>query len=351
MNDRDIGGIVVTRPRILATRRHDAATFSVGDEAVVAFDPGLLQFLMLRDEAGTALGEGGAFAWTVPVGAAGTAAYAAVEPPALDGLNAFSGVSNVVHWQRACRPDETLIASCRIAAIGRTVRLPYRVFSSQRADLVVEGAFVFVSVTVDGEGRYAMDPRRSRDTAVSPRGPAPVRAPARRPAAPQVRDDDIAALPAWSHLPVWSDGAPPAGEGAEPAGEPLFAIRPPRVLRRSAPAGTRGAVWEWLFPRDLLRLLGHPIAGGAEPLGRRHHPFGRILEGMGVHAALAIAGSAAPRTLEVEWWAPTTGDEHFRLRSTLVSREGAAAQSTHDVYEGERPVGTVRVTTDDGGAR
>lgn len=332
----------VRRPRILEARRHDLATFSVGDEAVIEFGPGLLRFLAMRARGGAALGEGGAFPWSIPVGAAGTAAYAVVEPTGFDGVNMWTGVCNDVRWTRACRDDETLIATCRIASLSRAARLPYRVFSRERCDVVVEGEFVFVSVTNDAQGLFVIEPRKRPNAPVSSRSPGS-RDRSAHPPAPlpgPVEDGDAAP---WSHLPVWSAGAPPRIEAGEKPADDLFVMRPPQVLRTTAAAGTPGAVWEWIFPRDLLRLLGHPIAGTSEPLGRRHHPYGRILEGMGIHAALAIAGGRAPSTLHVEWWSPTRGVDDFRIRSTLRERSARIARTEHDIYEGELPVGQVQV--------
>jgi hypothetical protein len=340
-----IPGLVIARPRILEARRHDLATFSVGDEAVIEFGPGLLQFLSLRDDQGTTLGEGGAFEWTIPVGAAGTAAYAAVEPPGFEGVNTWTGVTNVVRWKRPSRTDETLIATCRIAALTRAATLPYRVYSRERGDLIVDGEFVFVSVQSDGQSLCVIEPRRRPGASPIARERRHPRNSSLRSPAPLVAEDDAAASQPWAHLPMWSANAPRLQQPAEAVADPLFAMRPPRVIRASAPRGTPGAIWEWLFPRDLLRLLGHPIGGGEEPLGRRHHPYGRLLEGMGIHAALAISGGNMPLTLSVEWWSPTRGEAHFRVRSTLVSCAAGSAKSAHDVYEGERPVGTVSVTT------
>jgi len=335
-------GIRVARPRILEARRHDLSTFSVGDEAVIEFGPDLLRFLAMRPGNGPSIGEGGAFTWSIPVGAAGTAAYAVVEPSGFDGVNMWTGVTNDVRWQRACREDETLIATCRIGGLSRAARLPYRVFSRERRDLVVEGEFVFVSVTHDADGLYVIDPRKGPDAAITARSAPPndrsARARAPSPG-PEERPDPLR----WDHLPLWTADAPPLVEAGEQPADDLFVMRPPRVLRTTAAAGTPGAVWEWQFPRDLLRLLGHPIAGTSEPLGRRHHPYGRILEGMGVHAALAISGGRAPDTLNIEWWFPTRGEADFRIRSTLASRSAGMARTEHDVYEGEVPVGHVRV--------
>jgi hypothetical protein len=337
----------VTRPRILSARRTDLRTFTVGDEAVIEFGPGLLRFLSLREDGGPPVGEGGAFEWTIPVGAAGTAAYAVVEPVGFDGVNLWTGVSNVVRWGRACAPDETLVATCRLAELGRFARLPYRTFSRTRGDVVVTGEFVFVSVASDAEGHYTIDPRRTPDAPVSPRAARAVAKGARlrRPAPPG--DEDRVAppdAPGWEGLDVWSDTAPALVQAPEPVAPDLFALRRPRVLRRYDDEQGR-ETWEWLFPRDLLRLLGHPVGGAAEPLGRRHHPYGRILEGMAVHAAQVIDAGAVPGELAIEWWSPTRGAEDFRIRSSVTGRADASVATVHDIYEGERAVGTVRVTT------
>ena len=339
--------LVVAHPRILAARRHDLSTYSAGDEAVVEFGPGLLQFLDMRTPAGTKLGEGGAFEWSVPVGAAGTAAYAALEPPGYDGVNTWTGVCNSVRWQRACRGDETLIAHCRIAALSRSASLPYRVVSRERGDLVVEGEFTFVAIHADEQGAYVIDPRRRPGDPASARLPqrpprSVTKAPSLDPMPLERRSSGAADVGARIDS-LWTPGAPPLRWMGEPPMAPLFRLEPPQLLRSKGSAGDQGAVWEWRYPRDLLRLLGYPLAGASEPLGRRHHPYGRLLEGMGVHAALAISAATAPESLFVEWWAPTRGEEDFRLRSTLDARDGDRITSSHVIYEGERAVGSVRV--------
>jgi hypothetical protein len=148
----------VPRARLLAVRRARPHTFSVDDEAAVELDPGLLRFGSCADPLGQTIGEGAALEWTTPVGAAGTAAYAAVEPPGFEGVNWWTGVSNRISWTRAAAPDETLIAFCRLAGLGRTsARLPYRVFSREHGDQLCEGEFVFVSVGADGRSRPFVD--------------------------------------------------------------------------------------------------------------------------------------------------------------------------------------------------
>jgi hypothetical protein len=338
-------GLTVARPRVLEVRRHERGTFSVGDEAIAEFGPGLLQLMELRSQHGWSVGQGGAFDWTIPVGAAGTAAYAVVEPIELDKANSWTGVSNSVRWQRSCCSDETLIATCRLASLTRAATLAYRVYSSERGDLVVEGEFVFLSVVRDALGLYPIQPRRRPDAPLSARRVSRQGSGAVRPVAPVLATCEEMSRPSWVHLPVWSSTVPMLSEVPVEPATPLLALHQPAVLRTSGQVGAAGAIWEWLFPRDLLRLLGNPVAGGCEPLGRRHHPYGRILEGMGVYAALAISGGAIAKSLGVEWWSPTSGEEHFRVRSKLVVSGEDGAESTHDIFEGERPVGTVRVIT------
>src|SRR5512141_1826104 len=141
----------VARSRILAVRRAAPDRFTAGDEAVVELPPGLLRFLTLRDEAGRTLGEGCSPEWVVGVGAAGTAGYAVVEPEVQGSINCWTGITNEIVWRRAARPDETLHAFCRVSRLRRTsANLPYRVFSRERGDLLVEGEFVFVNVAPSG---------------------------------------------------------------------------------------------------------------------------------------------------------------------------------------------------------
>lgn len=142
----------VTRSRILSVRRHDPRKLSVGDEAIVEFGPGLLRLLSLAEENGGPLGEGFSPEWVIPVGAAGTAAYAVVDPPEwYEQVNSWTGVTNTIEWTRAARNDETLLAVCRLESLGRTsAHLPYRVVSKEHKDVLVTGKFVFVSEGSEG---------------------------------------------------------------------------------------------------------------------------------------------------------------------------------------------------------
>ncbi len=68
-------------------------------------------------------------------------------------------------------------------------------------------------------------------------------------------------------------------EPPEPARAPLFRLRAPG---------------EGFASTDLLRLLMNPLAGHAEPLGRRIHPLGVFIMGAALTAALETAGEEQP---------------------------------------------------------
>lgn len=330
----------------------------------------------MRDESGRTLGDGAALPWTIPVGAAGTAAYGVLEPPGFEYVNCWTGITNTIVWHRASRSDETLIAHCRLAGLGRTsARLPYRVVSATRGDEIVEGEFVFVSITLDGPAPYIVEPR------AEPMAPPPSTenaegatlsamiddgnasraidrdAPA-TPDAPPLRSNADPALSSFngtnrsetlrrpSHPiagldELWTRDAPDYREPVEPPAPDLFGLHPPIVESRTGDGA--GSVWTWRFPNGLFRVLAHPLAGHSEPLGRRLHPYGRILEGMGVHAALVMAGGGAPREASVRWSAPVRGDANFRIESTIEQSAANGITVAHRICEGERDVGAVRV--------
>jgi hypothetical protein len=116
-----------------------------------------------------------------------------------------------------------------------------------------------------------------------------------------------------ARVPAWPAAAGrPSGEGGGrflewPRGpdELLACFEAPFLLHagqaRQGPAAP-GDSWSWVYPPGLLRLLYSPIAGAAEPLGRRAHPLGSIAAAATVHAALeSLAGSWAPWTLTIRW--------------------------------------------------
>lgn len=106
----------------------------------------------------------------------------------------------------------------------------------------------------------------------------------------QVRPGAVAALAACFE-------ASPAPRFAEPVEEsrgPLLRLVPPVEGRYTA---------------DLLRLLMNPVAGHAEPVGRRIHPLGVMAMGICLtegleaerHAAPHAAGEFVPRRLSLRW--------------------------------------------------
>jgi hypothetical protein len=348
-------GMRVARPRVVGARRSVAGRFTIGDECIAEFFPGLLQLLSLGDPSNEMLGAGAALPWSVPVAAAGTAAYGVLEPPGFARVNSWTGITNLIQWTRAVSADETLLAHCRLAHLGRTsARLPYRVVGGERRDLVVTGEFVFVSITREGPRPYHTEPHvLSTPLALADLTPgeaavvmiersmnpgAPIEA-AASVGGVLANDDASPEVPNLDDL--WTRDAPRHIDPPEPLAADLFALRPPHVEMRSGDGA--GEVWRWLFPNDLFRLLAHPIAGHSEPLGRRFHPYGRILEGMGVHATLAMAGRGEPREASVRWRAPVRGNANFHLTSTIERCTADELTVFHLIREGEREVGDVRV--------
>jgi hypothetical protein len=118
-------------------------------------------------------------------------------------------------------------------------------------------------------------------------------------------------------------------------------LRRPRVMRTLVDAGE--PVWEWWFPADLLRLLMHPLAGGTQPLGRRHHPLGRIVEGMAIHATLAMTGALPSIDVAARMTQPVRGDADFRVRARMRMSSATARRVDNEIFEGDRPVARVRV--------
>lgn len=355
-DERDHDGWRVARPRIVGARRSVPGRFTVGDECIAEFSPGLLRLLSLSDASRQVVGSGAALPWSIPVGAAGTAAYGVLEPPGFACQNWWTGITNVIHWTRAVEPGELLLAHCRLAYLGKTsARLPYRVVSGRRRDLIVAGEFVFVSVINDRPHPYQIEPGvlsapvaatsspRSDDNTTAMLGGT------LEPSAAAVMPMSIPAESTSQRSPfeapnldaIWTPDAPGHADPPEASAPDLFALRPPQVEARSG--DSTGDVWRWHFPNDLFRLLAHPVAGHSEPLGRRFHPYGRILEGMGLHATLVMAGRGVPRQASVRWRAPVRGNADFQLTSTIEQCTPIEFSATHLIHEGDREVGVVNV--------
>ena len=87
--------------------------------------------------------------------------------------------------------------------------------------------------------------------------------------------------------------------------EPLLEIPCPRVIEvhRTGAEPSPGDSASVVLPAGLLRLLMHPVAGGAEPLGRGFHPPGVFPIAIACCAAAAACGEPepfAPREWQVE---------------------------------------------------
>jgi hypothetical protein len=88
---------------------------------------------------------------------------------------------------------------------------------------------------------------------------------------------------------------PPNGTWDGGTGDAPDATSPPPLLRVRAPRIVAGPPHvEVAFEPDVLRLLMHPVAGHAEPLGRRAHPLGNAPVGAALTAALVAAGDPDP---------------------------------------------------------
>jgi hypothetical protein len=107
----------------------------------------------------------------------------------------------------------------------------------------------------------------------------------------------------------------------EEEGTDLFRLRRPAIIKRSVAREdclTEGDSWDWVFPKDLFRLLTNPIDGGEDPVGRRLHPFAFISLGAALHAALEICGPGLrPARTEIRWLRPISGASDFRLHCKL----------------------------------
>jgi hypothetical protein len=87
--------------------------------------------------------------------------------------------------------------------------------------------------------------------------------------------------------------------------EPILEIPCPRVIEvhRTGAEPSPGDSASVVLPAGLLRLLMHPVAGGAEPLGRGFHPPGVFPIAIACCAAAAACGEPepfAPREWQVE---------------------------------------------------
>ena len=103
----------------------------------------------------------------------------------------------------------------------------------------------------------------------------------------------------------------------------LFRWEWPRLLTASVMEGKKlseGDRWEWYFPTNVLRLLGNPICGWSEPLGRRMHPYAGIDFGAALYVAEHLLGPVVPLSSEVKWLRPIQPLVDMRLDVQLVEK-------------------------------
>jgi hypothetical protein len=141
-----------------------------------------------------------------------------------------------------------------------------------------------------------------------------------------------------------------AAEGEERIDEP-----PLDLLRLPGPAPLRAAVareghprpgdsWEWDLPTEPFRLLAHPVAGRADPLGRRVHPYGFYPLGAALHAALSVCPHARPAQADLRWRHPVTGQQGFRLALRVESVEDEQVVMDARFTEGAQECAQMRIT-------
>jgi acyl-coenzyme A thioesterase PaaI-like protein len=141
-----------------------------------------------------------------------------------------------------------------------------------------------------------------------------------------------------------------AAEGEELIDEPLLEVlrvHGPELLRAAvAREGhtTVGDTWEWDLPPEPFRLLAHPVAGAADPLGRRVHPYGFYPLGVAVHAALSVCAGATPLQADLRWRHPVTGRTTFRLVTRVESKEPARVVLESRFGEGAVECAQMRIT-------
>jgi hypothetical protein len=107
---------------------------------------------------------------------------------------------------------------------------------------------------------------------------------------------------------------------------------------------TAGDAWEWSLTGDAFRLLAHPVAGAAEPLGRRIHPYGFYPLGAAVDAALGLCPGARPLEADVRWRRAISGQAGFRLRSTLLRVDPSRLVFESRFYEAGAACAEMRIT-------
>jgi hypothetical protein len=251
--------IAIERPRVLAQERKSVAAVTAGDAAVVETKPGLIALLALRDSSGAELGAAFSAPWTVPLGAAASAADAAMGLSAPGAPN-WTAWSYSMSWFRKAGENETLQALCRITQVTpQFIRYSIRVVGVECGkDLLVADGLSSASPvqTVPGAAPHV--------DSESPAGPIFAGFDSSLPANRE---------PQCDRRTILLETRAPELVGAPPS--------PPLRVGHSS---------QWRISSGILELLMNPVQGRSEPLGRRSHPYSGIQIGAAIYAARRLLG-------------------------------------------------------------
>lgn len=104
-----------------------------------------------------------------------------------------------------------------------------------------------------------------------------------------------------------------------------------------------GDTWEWNYPADVLRLLGSPVAGATEPLGRRVHPFGLVSMAATIEATRRVLPDGMrPGELDIEWARPVDTREDLVVGLRAVGVTAGRAELEGTVTQGGEVVAKTR---------
>lgn len=147
---------------------------------------------------------------------------------------------------------------------------------------------------------------------------------------------------------LWSSVEAAYEEAPEDQRPDLFRLEWPSLVNKTTREPERlnvGDKWEWVFPTDLFRLLVNPLAGGAEPLGRRMHPVAAMEIGTAIYAALESCGPGLqPQTAELHCTAPVSGRAPFRLHQQLLAAEQDKLVFENSLAESDTQVARLQLT-------
>lgn len=311
----------VPRPRVDAVRRQRAGAVSVADAGIVRAGPGLLA--LLQNPIGGAaepIAAGLQPGYAMPFGLAVSAALTVLEAGPAGREWAVRDAS--IDWSARAADLDEIVAEARVAEVD-SLHVRFDFTASTAAGLpLLAGSMRIVPMR---SGRYeamadviglpAATSIRAVDAAAphvsaAPEGLLPVK----------LRDGSAGGTSIAPGVPVQVGPLP------EPPQRDLFLWRSPEIDRDGARLRLT------LFP-ELLRFLMNPLAGAAEPIGRRIHPQGGMILGAALSAALAAAGegepwnprSAFPVHAEITWLLPASQDDVVVAECTVPARIGDAS--------------------------